>query len=87
MQTAEAAVVVGPWQAMYTLSVTVATVDCILLLLYLLLLCTGHSVAGAVAAYASVTLLCILATTGSMWMLPSKVQNPSPPRYIRQQLM
>lgn len=78
MQTAEAAVAVGPWQAMYTLSVTVAAVDIIVILLCLLLLCTGRSVAGAVAAYTSVTLMCMLVTTGGMWMLPNKVQRTHP---------
>lgn len=75
LQTAEAAVAIGPWQTMYTLSVTVAAVDCILLFLCLLLACTGRSVAGAVAVYGSVNLACIVLVTAGMWLQPSKVQR------------
>jgi hypothetical protein len=73
LQTAEAALILGPWQALYSITIAVAAVDTILLLLCLLWVYIGRPVAAAVAVYGSLNLMCVLFTAGACWLRPNQV--------------
>lgn len=74
-QTAEGAVAVAPWQAMYTLVMTMVVVDGVLLGLVMLMVWTRRSLAAARAAAAcgAILALCMLYTTGGCWIRPEEV--------------